>query len=855
MSFFSRQKRVKTLLISIFISLFFFYILTSKNSINLNSNSNKDDKTISLQYFNQLSNSVFEYSKNFKFNDEIDDSKKINQDNEQQKNLQLSRPSSTPEDSENIVNLYFKTDHTGSIKGGSTGNTKNPVEKSLEELLETNDKDTDDNKSENNDKNDKNDNNNNKDKSSSSSSSSSSNKKLSESDDRKELPLTENQSPTMEKLNKVRSEDIIKGDVIFQNYFAEIFELLKRNKMNYPVKERLTLKNGKPKIENVLFYAQTYDRISENDVSHFMSFTPQLINDLSLKHEYVTSNLPQEVPKGFYKGNGYVIVGGGKYSWFALLGIETLRKVGSKLPVEVILPDTEDYEFEFCDQILPSLNARCVEMNTVFGKQNLKRFDIAGYQYKSFALLASTFENAYLLDSDTFPVNNPDDLFESDLYKNYHMITFPDFWRRTTSPLYYKIAGIPVGDKQVRHLNDFWTNPKYYWTKDNEVPYHGFPYHDREGTLPDWTTESGEMLINKNFHYKTLLLSLYYNNDGPYGYYPLLSQGGAGEGDKETFVAAAHYYRLPYYQVYKLPERAFGWYNEDHNYEHSSIVQYNPLIDYEVLQEAKKKISQDIKNAEESNKKFEYSYDNYFGSKFFTAENSQPLFYHVHDPKMDPFQIQTKGFTFNLDNKKIRNLGDEFPQFNFDLEKFIWSSINHYICDEKIKFKCFEKYNYNDICGDWMKSQLEFLESTSKELFKNYEKENKNQDKKFKEQLEEIKKKIGKDDSSAIIDSKAEAEKKEKEIKEKEIKEKEIKEKEIKDKEIKDKEIKDKDSKDKVTKVTKDSKDTKGKDTKDSKDSKEKMEADLAAVKAAAVNAAAAAEAAAKAGKSNEKKD
>ncbi|OUM54024.1 hypothetical protein BVG19_g3363 [[Candida] boidinii] len=835
MPFFARQKRVKTLLISVFISLFFFYILTSNNSINLGSKSNQDDNTISLNYFNQLSNSVYEYSKNFKFNDEVDDSdsKKVNQD--EQKNLQLSKPSSTPEDSENIVNLYFKPDHTGSIKGGSTGNTKNPEEKPLEELLETNDKDGDD-KSEDNTNNDKNDNS--KDKSSSSSSS---NKKPSEPDDRKELPLTENQSPTMEKLNRVTSEDIIKGDVIFQNYFAEIFELLKRNKMNYPVKERLTLKNGKPKIENVLFYAQTYDRISENDVSHFMSFTPQLVNDLSLKHEYVTSNLPQEVPKGFYRGNGYVIVGGGKYSWFALLGIETLRKVGSKLPVEVILPDTEDYEFEFCDQILPSLNARCVEMNTVFGKQNLKRFDIAGYQYKSFALLASTFENAYLLDSDTFPVNNPDDLFESDLYKNYHMITFPDFWRRTTSPLYYKIAGIPVGDKQIRHLNDFWTNPKYYWTKDNEVPYHGFPYHDREGTLPDWTTESGEMLINKNVHYKTLLLSLYYNNDGPYGYYPLLSQGGAGEGDKETFVAAAHYYHLPYYQVYKLPGRAFGWYNEDHNYEHSSIVQYNPLIDYELLQEAKKKISEDIKNAEESNKKFEYSYDNYFGSKFFTPENSQPLFYHVHDPKMDPFQIQTKGFTFNLDNKKIRNLGDEFPQFNFDLEKFIWSSINHYICDEKIKFKCFEKYNYDDLCGDWMRSQLEFLESTSKELFKNYEKENKNQDKKFKEQLEDIKKRVGKEDSSAIIDSKAEAEKKEKEKKEKEIK---------------DTENKDNDTKEGgVTEDTKNiinNKDTK--DSKELKDSKEKMEADIAAVKDAALKAAAAAEAMAKAGKPNEKK-
>ncbi|GMF05906.1 unnamed protein product [Ambrosiozyma monospora] len=204
------------------------------------------------------------------------------------------------------------------------------------------------------------------------------------------------------------------------------------------------------------------------------------------------------------------------------------------------------------------------------------------------------------------------------------MITWPDFWRRTTSPLFYQITGQKIGTEQVRHLNDFFTDPKYYAIDSDEDIIFSTPYHDRAGTLPDWTTESGEMLINKKLHFKTLLLSLYYNFDGPYGYYPLLSQGGAGEGDKETFVAAAHYYKLPYYQVYKMADRAYGWYNKEQNYEHSSIVQYDPLTDYENLQQVKKNIEDAIKNEGEN---FQYDYDKFF-TDYFQPYNSKQLFYH-----------------------------------------------------------------------------------------------------------------------------------------------------------------------------------------------------------------------------------
>jgi len=211
----------------------------------------------------------------------------------------------------------------------------------------------------------------------------------------------------------------------------------------------------------------------------------------------------------------------------------------------------------------------------------LKDFDVQGYQYKAFALLASSFENAFLLDADAYPVTNPDVLFTSDLYSEYQMITWPDLWRRTTSPVFYEIRRTEIGMVPVRHLNDFFVNPKFMVYNREEDIASSVTYHDRAGTIPDWATESGEMLINKKLHFRSLILALYYNFDGPYGYYPLLSQGGAGEGDKETFVAAANYYNLKYYQVNKKPQRFSGWYNFDSKiWEHSTLVQYSPLSDF-----------------------------------------------------------------------------------------------------------------------------------------------------------------------------------------------------------------------------------------------------------------------------------
>lgn len=70
------------------------------------------------------------------------------------------------------------------------------------------------------------------------------------------------------------------------------------------------------------------------------------------------------------------------------------------------------------------------------------------------------------------------------------------------------------------------------------------------------------MLISKKIHEHTLLLSLFYNYYGPRYFYSLFTQGGNGEGDKETFAAAAAFYRLPFHRVEKRVQ-GIGFFESD----------------------------------------------------------------------------------------------------------------------------------------------------------------------------------------------------------------------------------------------------------------------------------------------------
>ncbi|RLV93685.1 Alpha-12-mannosyltransferase MNN24 [Spathaspora sp. JA1] len=328
-------------------------------------------------------------------------------------------------------------------------------------------------------------------------------------------------------------------------------------------------------------YSQELVRTKEY-LSLFMTLSQQEIGSLRNSHAAFVHDMVSEYPEDllqynkfndFMKGDGIIYLGGGKYNNLVLVSLRILRENNSRLPVEVIVPNEKDFDHEFCHHILPSLNAKCKIMTHYLPKGFMDK--VGGYQLKNIALLVSSFERVLYIDADNIPVKNPDVLFVNKPFTNKHLVLWPDLWRRSTSPTFYDIAGISV-DENARTRNSY-TRGDPRGVNDDMTK---LSYHDFKGAIPEASSETGQILINKKVHLKTLVLAMYYNYYGPDFFYPLLSQGAAGEGDKETFIAAAHKLDLPYYQVQEFC-REFGPIETKSNkHDIYAMGQFDPVIDY-----------------------------------------------------------------------------------------------------------------------------------------------------------------------------------------------------------------------------------------------------------------------------------
>lgn len=214
---------------------------------------------------------------------------------------------------------------------------------------------------------------------------------------------------------------------------------------------------------------------------------------------------------------GVVMTASGAKLGIASTALLMLRRAGSKLPVQLFLNSASEYERNLCKSSLGPLNVQCLNMDDFlqvpksasYSKPNFNRFE-----FKAFALIFSSFQNILFLDADCFPIRNPDHILDVEPFKSHGMVTWPDFWLPTISPLFYDIAEVQMPNR----------------------------------TMSSRASESGMMLFDKKRHADTLLLAGYYNFYGKY-YYQLHSQGAWGAGDKETFTQGAVVLGNPFYQV------------------------------------------------------------------------------------------------------------------------------------------------------------------------------------------------------------------------------------------------------------------------------------------------------------------
>lgn len=254
-------------------------------------------------------------------------------------------------------------------------------------------------------------------------------------------------------------------------------------------------------------------------------------------------NFDKEKVKGIFSGTGVVTVAGGEYFAPAITSILMLRKTGSKLPVHVFLQSRAEYEYEVCEDYLPTLDAECFVLEDFL--RDHTPFSVTHYQLKALAILFSPFETILYLDSDCMPLRNPSELLSTEPFASTGLLAWPDYWISTEDPIFYTIAGME-----------------------------SFPEH-----VPARASEAGQLLISKDKHLPSLLLTAYYNVFGPNYFYPILSQGAAGEGDKETFLAAAIVLGKPYFRV-RHRVGTVGYHDEEGVFKGGAMVQHHAGDEY-----------------------------------------------------------------------------------------------------------------------------------------------------------------------------------------------------------------------------------------------------------------------------------
>ncbi|EEQ32405.1 conserved hypothetical protein [Microsporum canis CBS 113480] len=310
--------------------------------------------------------------------------------------------------------------------------------------------------------------------------------------------------------------------------------------------------------------------------------------------------------------------------------IYMLRVTGSKLPVEIFLADKREYDAFTCGLLLRSLNSRCIILDEILSFSPLQE-GLMKYQFKIFSLLFSSFEEVFFLDADAFPIRDPAPLFTSKPFTSTGMVTWPDFWQITYHPWFFEITS-------------------------QRLP----------TSFPIPSTESGQLLISKRSHSKVLLLSAYYNFYGPMYYYPLLSQGHPGEGDKETYIAPSIILDLPFYAVSTRPE-VFGYVSQDGDWKGGVIIQADPT--WEAV----------------SRPGINYGWK---GKP--VAPSNAYLTFHANLPKLDPVRVFGEGgLAWTADGKPRRMWGtakDSILRVGSDVEKRLWKALEKTSCQLEWNF-------------------------------------------------------------------------------------------------------------------------------------------------------------------------
>lgn len=216
--------------------------------------------------------------------------------------------------------------------------------------------------------------------------------------------------------------------------------------------------------------------------------------------------IPYSRYKNHFSGRGIAVVAGNERTMKRVtVLLHTLKKINSSLQVEIHFYGDEipvstqkEYLAEFPDLLFNDLSKADNIIPTGFNRY------IANFQFKTAAVLNSRFAEVLLLDSDNIPVLDPELLFESDTYKEFGSIFWPDIARtRPANPI---------------------------WAITNTVC-----------KMDEYELESGQLLVNKRRFFYHLQMAAWLNNAAHAPYYNEFLLG-----DKDMFRFAWHALKTVY---------------------------------------------------------------------------------------------------------------------------------------------------------------------------------------------------------------------------------------------------------------------------------------------------------------------
>lgn len=280
---------------------------------------------------------------------------------------------------------------------------------------------------------------------------------------------------------------------LLKNRVHPFYSLLIQN-LGTSIRQKLP-GNRKKEIDYLIF-----DKKVESKSVHFIRAHMERFLQKNIALSYNITYFPQN--------KGVVIVGGAdkKYRTSYWVCIHSIRRTGSRLPIELWFPEKEMPSTNELRVLEEELLVSVRSFSEIWGGSFYSNGLPKNYQLKIYAIVFSSFNEVLYLDADNVAINLLDSIFSEASYVKHGSLFWQDYWYSSADPSCKDIFGTSSIVKE--------------------------------------THESGQMLINKFKIWPALVLAIYmtYNSEI---FYPLTC-GFLGYGDKEILPFALRKLKISY---------------------------------------------------------------------------------------------------------------------------------------------------------------------------------------------------------------------------------------------------------------------------------------------------------------------